>query len=146
MKHPNKNRTALKTTSPQQKESGSPDKAPEATQYKEYISKRNQNINFSRQKFERKKWGKNNPRYLCQPGQRIGSEETRRWQFKTQGVQVQRCCWPTKQENGEAWHQQPQNISDNKDVYNHKFIGIWENDALDYLPDESNCLGTRVSN
>ena len=44
MKHPNKNRTALKTTSPQQKESGSPDKASEATQYKEYISKRNQNI------------------------------------------------------------------------------------------------------
>ena len=44
MKHPNKNRTTMKTTSPQQKESGSPDKASKATQYKEYISKRNQNI------------------------------------------------------------------------------------------------------
>ena len=44
MKHPKNNRTTMKTTSPQQKESGSPDKASEATQYKEYISKRNQNI------------------------------------------------------------------------------------------------------
>ena len=44
MKHPNNNRTTMKTTSPQQKESGSPEKVSEATQFKEYISKRNQNI------------------------------------------------------------------------------------------------------
>ena len=42
----------MKTTSPQQKESGSPDKASEVTQYKEYISKRNQNI------FKREIWKK----------------------------------------------------------------------------------------
>ena len=52
-------------------------------------------------------------------------------------MQVQRCCWPTKRETGEAWHQQPQNITDNEDVYNHDFTGIWENDALDYLTDTS---------
>ena len=33
--------------------------------------------------------------------------------------------------------QQPQNISDDEDVYNYDFAGIWENDALDYLPDTS---------
>ena len=33
--------------------------------------------------------------------------------------------------------QQPQNISDDEDVYNYDFTGIWENDALDYLPDTS---------
>ena len=127
----------MKKTSPQQKESGSPDKASKATQYKEYISKRNQNIlTFQERNLKEKKWGKNNPWHLCQPRQRIGIQETR-WQFKTQGVQVQRCCWPTKRETREAWHQQPQNSSDNEDVYNHDFTGIWENDALDYLPDTS---------
>lgn len=34
-------------------------------------------------------------------------------------------------------NQQPQNISDDEDVYNYDFTGIWENDALDYLPDTS---------
>ena len=33
--------------------------------------------------------------------------------------------------------EQPQNISDDKDVYNYDFTGISEKDALDYLPDTS---------
>ena len=33
--------------------------------------------------------------------------------------------------------QQPQNISDDEDVYDYDFTGMWENDALDYLPDTS---------
>ena len=127
----------MKTTSPQQKESGSPDKASEATQYKEYISKRNQNILPFQERNLKEKSEANTIHCTCRPRQRIGIEQTRKWQFKTQGMQVQRCCWPTKREIGEAWHQQPQNITDNEDVYNHDFTGIWENDALDYLPDTS---------
>ena len=127
----------MKTTSPQQKESGSPDKASEATQYKEYISKRNQNILTFQERNLKKKSEANTIHCTCWPRQRIGIEQTRKWQFKTQGMQVQRCCWPTKPETGEAWHQQPQNITDNEDVYNHDFTGIWQNDALDYLTDTS---------
>ena len=72
------------------------------------------------------------------------SAKATNWYWTNQKVAVQNPGRATakmllahKAKIGEAWHQQPQNISDNGDVYNHDFTGIWENDALDYLPDTS---------
>ena len=76
---------------------------PSNTVQRIYLEAKSEHFNFSREKFEGKNCGKNNPWHPCRPRQRIG-DEIRSWQFKSRGVQAQRCCWPTKWETEEAWH------------------------------------------
>ena len=147
----------MKTTSPQQKESGSPDKASKVTQYKENISKRNQNIlTFQERNLKEKTAAKTiHGTHVGQDNElvtkpEVGTSKSGSCKRKdVAGPQSEKLKKPdTFVKRGRESSlsslsdvtnedQQPQDISDDEDVYDYDFTGMWENDALDYLPDTS---------
>ena len=137
-----------------------------ATQYREYISKRNQNISTFQERNLKEKTaaktihgtrvGQGNELVTkpevgnLNPGackrKDVAGPQSEKLKKPDTFVKRRRESSSSSLSDVTNEDQPPQNISDDEDVYNYDFTGIWENDAFDYHPDTSQIAEVQAFN